>query len=294
MKNYLGLTLAVLAIVALAASQADARGGGHGGGHHGGGHHGGHHASSHHHSHHHTGTHHHDHHHHVHYAGHHRPFSSGWGGGWGNYGWNRGYGNAWVGAGLGATATWLGLSAINNGGVAGYPANGATVLTGDTSDTGAGFANSAIDRQTVTDDGSQADQAAELATTGEAALPTDAKFLSLGVFSLAPEDQTEASAMLHLAVSTDGILRGSYVDLLSNQEHEIEGAVDKTTQRVAWTVAPKGEVVFDTSLKNLTEETSPLSVHFENGETRQWTLARYEGDDLADDTDASAEESTDR
>ncbi len=301
MKNYFCVTLAILAIVGFTANQVDARGGGHGGGHHGGGHHNGHHNNGNHHANNHHGNHHH-HVHHVHHNGNHRPFTPGWNGhhnGWNN-GWNHGYANAWAGAGFGAAATWLGLSALNSGiGYGNGYGAGTTVYTGDT---GTPLADQVVGDQQVADGGtqpnttdvadgngpnqnviSQHDQASTLATKGEVELPADAKFLSLGVFSVAPKDQTEASAMLHLAVNKDGILRGSYYDLLSNQEHDIEGAIDKTTQRAAWTVAPHGEVVFETSLKELTEETGPLAVFYENGETRQWTLARYEGDDVADD-----------
>jgi hypothetical protein len=35
-------------------------------------------------------------------------------------------------------------------------------------------------------------------------------------------------------------------------------------------------VVFETTLKNLTDEQSPVAVHFENGQTREWNLARYD------------------
>ena len=81
--------------------------------------------------------------------------------------------------------------------------------------------------------------------------------------------------MLQLSVAKDGVLRGSYFDLLSNKAEPVHGAVDKKTQRVAWSVGSNGKVLFETSLANLTQETGPITVHYENGQSRPWTIARY-------------------
>ena len=125
-------------------------------------------------------------------------------------------------------------------------------------------------------------EARELAAKGQAEPAKDAAFLPLGVFTLAPENQTEATAMLQLALGKDGVLRGTYHDLLGNADHPIHGSVDKATQRAAWTFGTHGKVTFQTALPVLTEPSGPVSVHYENGQTRQWVLARYDhepGDD---------------
>jgi hypothetical protein len=72
-----------------------------------------------------------------------------------------------------------------------------------------------------------------------------------------------------------GVLRGTYDDRLSDVDHPIPGAVDRTTQHVAWTFGD-GKVAFQTALGVLTEPSGPVSDHYENGQTRQWVLARYE------------------
>jgi hypothetical protein len=118
--------------------------------------------------------------------------------------------------------------------------------------------------------------ARELAAKGTTEPGQDEKFMPLGVFTLAPENQSEASAMLQLAVSKQGVLRGSYYDLLSDVNHPIRGSVNKKTQHVAWTFGPQGKVTFQTALGVLTEPSGPVSVHYENGQTRQWVLARYD------------------
>ena len=224
--------------------------------------------------------------------GHHRPFSNGWygnhAGAWGWGGGGYGWGNPWAAAGIGAVGTWLGMSALNNG--YGYPVNNSTVYT---SDNGDNYDVADQSTQPSTDDENAetvypAADAAQLAASGANDPAADAKFMPLGVYSIAPEGQEEASAMLHLAISKDGVLRGSYYDLLTDKDHDIKGAVDKKTGRVAWTVAPNGKVVFHTSLQDLTEDSGPVVVNFENGETREWTIARY----IADDENAPASEST--
>ena len=37
-------------------------------------------------------------------------------------------------------------------------------------------------------------------------------------------------------------------------------------------------MTFETRLTSLTQSTGPLTLHYENGKTREWTLARYEND----------------
>jgi hypothetical protein len=111
--------------------------------------------------------------------------------------------------------------------------------------------------------GTQMAQAMKLAQSGAAEPSKDAKFLPLGVYSLAPQNQPDASAMVQLAVTKEGAVRGTYYDLVTDKEQPIQGAIDKETQRVAFTAGPDGKVVF------------------ENGATRPWTLSRYEKQDEA-------------
>jgi hypothetical protein len=183
------------------------------------------------------------------YTGKNQPFSGAW---YANHPRAWQYANpradAWAVASIGAAGAWLGLNALNNG----------TVYTAET----------AADNET--DD--------SLAQEGETDLPADDSFLTLGVFALAPQQTTDANAIVQLAINHDGIVRGTYVDLLTNQEQSIEGAVDKQSQRVAWRVGDNGSVTFDTRLSSLTQSTGPVTLHYENGKTQEWTLARFEDD----------------
>lgn len=312
MRKAFWLSLALVAVLGFSVSNAFARGGHGGGGHHGGGHrggHGGHH--SHAHSHHHTG--HHDHHgfhhhyHHSNWAHHNRPFSHGWygrhGGTWG-YGWGGwGWGNPWAISTFGATAAWLGLEAASPyyGNYGSAPVN--NVLTADSEDAGdsedtvepATSESDAADESTDTVSAPTPEQVAkatELASSGKQDPPKNTSFLPLGVFSIAPQGQTEASALVQLAVSKDGLLRGSYYDLLTDHDQPIRGTVNKKTQEVAFTFGINGKVTFETTLPNLTQDKGTLAAHFENGKTSNWTLARYEKEPTDEEAGEKAPESS--
>jgi hypothetical protein len=270
---------------------------------HGGGHHGGHHAHHNsHHSHHHTGHHTHR---HVHHAVHHhgdRPFTHGWYGNHrGAWGWNNGaygWGNPWAFATLGTAADWLGASAWENGGWG----NNSTVYTADNGnvveepasseqeDNNADLNDQVAGEQDNTNDDSDdaqanvedqpavapsANEAAVLARTGANNPLSGAQFLTLGVFTLAPAGQQEATAMIHLAVTKGGVLRGTFADLKTDQDQNIHGSVDKQTGRVAWTVGPEGRDVFETSIQDLTQQSGPLTIHNNNGQTSEWTIAHF-------------------
>jgi hypothetical protein len=277
--------LVALAIIGVPAALAWARGG-HGGGH--GGHHGGHHSGHHGHTghHHHSAHRHSSHHshHHSHFGNHDRPFSRGWygrhAGAWGG-GW--GWGNPWHTAGWRNAAEWVGLDAAATAAWRGYGPVGTTIYDTDHEDLQAADSQFAEGRNlSEAELVAESKEARALAAKGQTEPGKDAPFLPLGIFTLAPENQTEATAMLQLALGKDGVLRGTYHDLLGNADHPIRGSVDKATQRVAWTFGTHGKVTFQTALPVLTEPSGPVSVHYENGQTRQWVLARYDhepGDD---------------
>jgi hypothetical protein len=275
MKNACWLALTLAVVLGYTAAQVQARGG-HGGGHHGGGHHGGGHHGGHHNGHHgghHTAQHHHHNgHHQAHYNGHH-PFSPGWygnhNGAWGN---GVGYNNLWAPATYGGAAAWLGMSAANPYAYS-YPQT-ATVYTSDNGSSN-GPANQIADNAPTTMPNYVA-QATQLAGIGAANTPKDANFMPLGVFSLAPENEKDAHAMVQLAVSKEGVVRGTYYDLEDDEALPVQGAVDKKTQRVAFTLGDDSKDVFETALSHLTDATGPLAIHSQDGKTTRWTLARFD------------------
>jgi hypothetical protein len=80
------------------------------------------------------------------------------------------------------------------------------------------------------------EQAYEIAQSGEQ--PADSEeWMSLGVFAITPDG--DASELRHpwfvqLAVSKSGAIAGSFYDQSSDKSAEIEGAVDKKSQQIAF------------------------------------------------------------
>jgi hypothetical protein len=186
--------------------------------------------------------------------------------------------DAWAVATVGATAAWLGLGAGYADGDEG---------TYYTSDDGTTSDDGSTGDEPVADNATQQNQqpdAAQLAALGAKDVPGDTEFLPLGVFALAPQGHQDATAVLQLSVTKDGILRGSYCDLISDQGQAVFGAVDKTSHRAAWTVGTGGRAVFDTTLDNLTRADGQVALEYPGGDVKQYTLARFENGNPTPDT----------
>lgn len=167
-----------------------------------------------------------------------------------------GWGAAWAPVAYGTAAAWIGSPETT------------TVYTSD-NDADDSQADAIVDDQNT-------DATNTLADQGATDPAPDAKLLPLGVYTLAPKDQDESTASVRLALSKDGVLRGIYYDSLGAQGHPIRGAVDKKTQRVAWTVGDNKKVLFQTTLASLTHEKGALTVRDANGNSHPWTIARFE------------------
>ena len=127
------------------------------------------------------------------------------------------------------------------------------------------------------------DQASQLAATGTAAdAPADGNWLPLGVFALTKQGETKSDVSIQLAVNKQGILRGNYTDTVTNQTQLVHGSVDKSTQRLAFTVGDNKTTVIETGLYNLTKDEAPCLIHFGQSSTEQWLLVRLKQPDATD------------
>jgi hypothetical protein len=100
------------------------------------------------------------------------------------------------------------------------------------------------------------------------------KWLPLGVFNALRGDEKTSDMVFQLAVNKDGIIRGNYFNTGDKNNQQVDGSVDKKTQRVAWVVEDKKNIIFDTGLYNLTKDETPVLVHFGKDKTEQWLLVR--------------------
>lgn len=120
-------------------------------------------------------------------------------------------------------------------------------------------------------------QASAIAAAGTAAQPAEtSKWLPLGVFALVEGDATNSDDVFQLAVNPQGIIRGNYHNVSSNQMESVAGSVDVKTQRAAWTIGKDETPVYEAGVANLTKDSVPLLIHLGDGKTRQLTLVRLE------------------
>jgi hypothetical protein len=121
-----------------------------------------------------------------------------------------------------------------------------------------------------------ADQATSIAAVGQTAkAPEQEEWQSLGVFAVVQGDE-KASIVFQLAINKDGVIRGNYYNELTETSLPIAGSVDRKSQRAAWIVGDKKEIVYETGLGNLSTPETTMLVHFGKDRTQQWTLVRLE------------------
>ena len=120
-------------------------------------------------------------------------------------------------------------------------------------------------------------QAAQFVDLGRDATPADTdEWQPLGVFGLVQENETTAQRIFQLAVNKAGIIRGNYYDAVADNTLPVYGSVDRKTQRVAWSIGNKKDIVFETGLGNFTQGDSTVLVHYGKDNTQQMILVRLE------------------
>jgi hypothetical protein len=124
-----------------------------------------------------------------------------------------------------------------------------------------------------------AQQAAAIAANVPATEPAPEDWMSLGVFALTTDGEpsgAEPTMFLQLAVSKQGVISGAFQNTATDAAQQIEGMVDKETQRAAWVPKDKQFPIMETGLPNLTQDTTPALVHFADGSTQQWLMVRLD------------------
>ena len=119
-----------------------------------------------------------------------------------------------------------------------------------------------------------ANQASQIASTGQPDPDEDSKWMPLGVFAIVEGDQTTSDDIFQLAVNPQGLIRGNYHNVRNDQVINLGGAVDKKTQRAAWKIGDDKFPVYEAGIANLTKDATPVYVHTDDGQSRQLTLIR--------------------
>jgi hypothetical protein len=131
--------------------------------------------------------------------------------------------------------------------------------------------------QVIATEADYAQQAVQLADTGRQAPASDEdKWQPLGVFAMTKGDEAASNDIFQLALNKDGVLRGNYYNATTDTATPLYGSLDRKTQRLAWTVGDKKDVVYETGLYNLTLEQTTLLAHLGKDRTEQYNLFRVE------------------
>src|SRR4029079_18162658 len=83
-------------------------------------------------------------------------------------------------------------------------------------------------------------------------------------FAVTPDGAKEASVMAQLAITKEGVIGGTVFDQKAGKSYNVQGTVDKNTQRAAWSYTndQNVRVVMETSVNNLTQNESTGLVHY--------------------------------
>lgn len=175
-------------------------------------------------------------------------------------------GAAWTAATWAGIGSWFGYGAYAQPVEYNYGSN--VVYQGD---------NVYVNGQDVGSSDEYYQQAQSLAGAGAAAQPADDdQWMPLGVFAVSQSGQSKPIGTLQLAVDKPGTIRGNYNDNALNTTQQVQGSVDKQTQKVAFTIGDDKDTVIETGLYNLTKDEASALVHDGSESTQQWLLVRVQ------------------
>lgn len=121
-------------------------------------------------------------------------------------------------------------------------------------------------------------QAEQIATSVPPEPPPADDWMSLGVFAIVPDSNAgdDPTMFLQLAVSKEGVIAGTLQNTVTGTTKNVEGMVDKETQRAAWVEVGQARPIMETGIGNLTQDTATTLVHYADGTTQQWLLVRMD------------------
>lgn len=108
---------------------------------------------------------------------------------------------------------------------------------------------------------------------------TGGDWLPLGVFAVASNAHAAAQTnrFIQLAISRSGEIAGVLYNSTTDVAQDLAGIVNNDTQKAYWSFSNRpGAPVASTGVYNLTEDQTPINVHFSDGSDQVWTLVRLQ------------------
>ncbi|HEV2971797.1 MAG TPA: protocadherin, partial [Pirellulales bacterium] len=195
------------------------------------------------------------------------------------HGWYGDHSGAWAAAGWGAGAAWRAATWPAIGAWCGWGSDVAPVVYDYGNNVTYQGDQVYYGTQPVATADQYYQQASDIAQSAPAPDPQSADWLPLGVFALVQGDQSDTNTMFQLAVNKSGAIAGNYNSVLTGSTAQVHGAVDKQTQRAAWTVGDNKTTVYDAGISNLSKDEAPVLIHLGKDKTQQWMLVRLKQTD---------------
>jgi hypothetical protein len=125
------------------------------------------------------------------------------------------------------------------------------------------------------------DRTLVLAQSAPEIAPEEAKqieWMPLGVFAVARDGVVDNNLLVQLAVTKDGVIGGTAMNQTTGASFDIEGTVDKQSQRAVWTYVDEtnARIMMETSIYNLTQPESTAMVHYGPDNMQVMELVRLE------------------
>jgi hypothetical protein len=99
---------------------------------------------------------------------------------------------------------------------------------------------------------------------------------SLGVFALAADDSDASDQVVQLAVHKSGAVRGNFYDQSTQTSLTVEGWLDRTSQRLTFTIGDDHNTIYEVGVFNLTQGEAPVLVHFGPTQNATFTWGRLD------------------
>jgi len=108
----------------------------------------------------------------------------------------------------------------------------------------------------------------------------DKTIVPLGVWALVQEEKGDAVMFYQLTATKDGLITGTYSNVLTGDNAPVTGSIDKKSQRLAFHTGGKTGSAIEANLNGLTKDQLAVFVHFGTGQTQEWLLVRMANPDL--------------
>lgn len=108
---------------------------------------------------------------------------------------------------------------------------------------------------------------------------TGEDWLPLGVFAVANDANAAiyTNHFIQLAINRSGEIAGVLYNSTTDDAQDLTGMVDSASQKAYWSMANRTDSpIASTGIYNLTEDQTPINVHFTDGSDQTWTLVRLQ------------------